>query len=64
MQLNKQDIESISYDYKDNKMIIKLKNKKLINNFMRDEIVYNCTEKVFIQSAEKFIKEENETTTK
>ena len=64
MQLNKQDIENISYNYTTKQMIIKLKNKKLINNFMRDEIVYNCTEKVFIQSAEKFIKEDYETTTK
>ena len=64
MQLNKQDIENISYNYTTKQMIIKLKNKKLINNFMRDEIVYNCIEKVFIQSAEKFIKGVNETTTK
>ena len=37
-------------------MIIKLKNKKLIQNFMRGKMVYNCSEKVFKESVEKWLK--------
>lgn len=57
MQIDKQDINYISYDYKTSQMIIKLKNKKLIQNFMRDEMVYNCSEKVFKESVKKWLKE-------
>ena len=64
MQIDKQDINYISYDYKTSQMIIKLKNKKLIQNFMRDEMVYNCYEKVFKESVKKWLKGINETTTK
>ncbi len=64
MQIDKQDINYISYDYKTSQMIIKLKNKKLIQNFMRDEMVYNCSEKVFKESVKKWLKGINETTTK
>ena len=60
MQIDKQDINYISYDYKTSQMIIKLKNKKLIQNFMRDEMVYNCSEKVFKESVKKWLKAENE----
>ena len=64
MQIDKQDINYISYDYKTSQMIIKLKNKKLIQNFMRDEMVHNCSEKVFKESVKKWLKGINETTTK
>ena len=57
MQINKEEIIQISYDYQQSKMIIKLKNKKLIQNFMRDEMVYNCSEKVFKESVKKWLKE-------
>lgn len=56
MQIDKQDINYITYDYKTSQMIIKLKNKKLIQNFMRDEMVYNCSEKVFKESVKKWLK--------
>ena len=59
MQIAKQDIDYISYDYKTSQMIIKLKNKKLIQNFMRDEMVYNCSEKVFKESVKKWLKGTN-----
>ena len=64
MQINKEEIIQISYDYQQSKMIIKLKNKKLIQNFMRDEMVYNCSEKVFKESVKKWLNGINETTTK
>lgn len=57
MKIDKQDINYILYDYKKSQMIIKLKNKKLIQNFMRDEMVYNCSEKVFKESVKKWLKE-------
>ena len=55
--LDKKEIENISYNYKDFKMIIKLKNKKLVKNFMSDEIIYNCSEKVFNESVKKWLKD-------
>ena len=54
---DKKEIENISYNYKDFKMIIKLKNKKLVKNFMSDEIIYNCSEKVFNESVKKWLKD-------
>ena len=64
MQIDKQDIKEISYNYKDNKMTIYLKKKVLISNFMKDSVVYNCSEKVFKESVKKWFKGINETTTK
>ena len=64
MQINKEEILSISYDYQQSKMIIKLKKKKLINRFMSNEVAYNCSEKVFKESVKKWLKGINETTTK
>ena len=55
-KIDKQEIKEISYDYCNNKMIIKLKNKKLINRFMSDEVAYNCSEKVFKESVKKWLK--------
>ena len=55
MQINKEEILSIGYDYQQSKMIIKLKKKKLINRFMSDEVAYNCSEKVFKGSVIKWL---------
>lgn len=55
MQINKEDIKDISYDYKQSKMIIKLKEKRVVNNFMTDEAIYNCSEKVFKGSVLKWL---------
>lgn len=57
MNLDKKNIKSISYDYEKKQMIINLKNKILIDNFMRDELIYNCNEKTFINSVSKFLEE-------
>ena len=55
MQIIKEEILSIGYDYQQSKMIIKLKKKKLINRFMSDEVAYNCSEKVFKGSVIKWL---------
>lgn len=57
MNLDKKNIKSISYNYEKKQMIINLKTKILIDNFMRDELVYNCNEKTFINSVSKFLEE-------
>lgn len=51
-----QDIKEISYDYQAKTMIIKLLDKKVINNFMTDIVRFKCSEKVFIEKADKFLK--------
>ena len=50
MNLDKKNIKSISYDYEKKQMIINLKTKILVDSFMRDELIYNCNEKTFINS--------------
>ena len=57
MNLYKKNIKSISYDYEKKQMIINLKNKILVDNYMRDELIYNCNEKTFINSVGKFLEE-------
>ena len=57
MNLDKKNIKSISYDYEKKQMIINLKNKILVDNYMRDELIYNCNEKTFISSVSKFLEE-------
>lgn len=57
MNLDKKNIKSISYDYEKKQMIINLKTKILIDNFMRDMLIYNCNEKTFINSVSKFLEE-------
>ena len=56
MKIDKNQITQISYDYINSKMTIKLKEKRVIKNFMRDEMVYNCSEKVFKESVKKWLK--------
>ncbi len=55
MQINKEEIENISYDFVSLKMTIKLKKKRVIKNFMSNEISYNCSEKVFKGSVIKWL---------
>ena len=57
MNLDKKNIKSISYDYEKKQMFINLKTKILVDNFMRDELIYNCNEKTFINSVNKFLEE-------
>lgn len=57
MNLDKKNIKSISYDYEKKQMIINLKTKILVDNYMRDELIYNCNEKTFINSVNKFLEE-------
>lgn len=57
MNLDKNNIKSISYDYEKKQMIINLKTKILVDNFMRDMLIYNCNEKTFINSVNKFLEE-------
>ena len=56
MQIDKEQITQISYDYINNKMTIKLKEKRVVNNFMSDEIVYNCTYETFVKCVIKMLK--------
>lgn len=57
MNLDKKNIKSISYDYEKKQMIINLKTKILVDNYMRDELIYNCNEKTFVNSVNKFLEE-------
>lgn len=57
MNIDKKNIKSISYDYEKKQMIINLKTKILVDNFMRDMLIYNCNEKTFINSVSKFLEE-------
>lgn len=57
MNLDKKNIKSISYDYEKKQMIINLKTKILIDNFMRDMLIYNCNEKTFANSVSKILEE-------
>ena len=59
MQINKEEITQISYDYQQSKMIIKLKKKKLINRFMSDEVAFNCNEKAFKNSVKNLYSKED-----
>ena len=60
MKLEKEKIKALSYDYKNCKMIIKLKEKQMINNYMTDEVAYKCSEDMFIKSLNKLFKDKNE----
>ena len=60
MQINKDQIVHISYDYINSKMTIKLKEKQLINNFMTDEAVYKCSYDTYIKCVIKMLKEDDE----
>lgn len=57
MNLDKKNIKSISYDYEKKQMTINLKDKILVDNFMRDMLIYNCNEKTFVNSVNKFLEE-------
>lgn len=56
MQINKEEILSISYDYINSKMTIKLKEKRVVKNFMTDEAVYNCSYETYVKCVIKMLK--------
>lgn len=60
MQINKEDIKEITYDYEQSKMTIKLKEKRVVNNFMTDEVIYKCNYDTYTKCVIKMLKEDNE----
>ena len=56
MQINKEEIENISYDFVSLKMTIKLKEKRVVKNFMTDEAVYNCSYETYVKCVIKMLK--------
>lgn len=56
MKIDKNQITQISYDYINSKMTIKLKEKRVVNNFMSDEVVYNCNYQTFVKCVIKMLK--------
>ena len=57
MKIDKNQITQISYDYINSKMTIKLKEKRVVNNFMTDEAVYNCKYETFVKCVIKMLKD-------
>ena len=43
--MNLDEIKELSYDYKNQIMVVHLKQKKLYKNYMRDYINFKCDEK-------------------
>lgn len=58
MKIDKNQIIQISYDYINSKMTIKLKEKRVVNNFMTNEAVYKCSYETYVKCVIKMVKEE------
>ncbi len=56
MKIDKEEIVQISYDYINSKMTIKLKEKRVVNNFMTDEAVYKCSYETYVKCVIKMLK--------
>lgn len=57
--MNLDEIKELSYDYKNQTMVVHLKEKKLYKNYMRDYINFKCDEKTFIEKCTKWIEFKN-----
>ena len=53
--MNLDEIKELSYDYKNQIMVVHLKQKKLYKNYMRDYINFKCDEKTFIEKCIKWV---------
>lgn len=53
--MNLDEIKELSYDYKNQIMVVHLKQKKLYKNYMRDYNNFKCDEKTFIEKCTKWI---------
>ena len=53
--MNLDEIKELSYDYKNQIMVVHLKEKKIYKNYMRDYINFKCNEKTFIEKCNIWI---------
>ena len=53
--MNLDEIKELSYDYKNQIMVVHLKEKKIYKNYMRDYINFKCDEKTFIEKCNIWI---------
>lgn len=57
--MNLDEIKELSYDYKNQIMVVHLKQKKIYKNYMRDYINFKCDEKTFIEKCNIWIEFKN-----
>lgn len=57
--MNLAEIKELSYDYKNQIMVVHLKEKKIYKNYMRDYINFKCDEKTFIEKCNIWIEFKN-----
>ena len=57
--MNLDEIKELTYDYKNQIMVVHLKEKKIYKNYMRDYINFKCDEKTFIEKCNIWIEFKN-----